>query len=209
MPTYEKAFKQVKKAGDNNKILQPLWYNNSSNVVYLFTDASLTGTGTWVGQEPTPERAKPAFFHSRKLTPTHTNYPTFQIETLAIIDVVHAFDELLAGHHFTIITDHESLTNMRKQKRLGGRQQRWVDFLSRYDFDIIYRKGKTNYLADALSRLHEGEPTPTDHFLKDPIDNDTESETDTTTSSQYSAMTSSKTSYGSGSWDAQDEQRII
>src|SRR5205085_1816133 len=134
---------------------------------------------------------------------------TFQIETLAIIDVVHAFDELLAGHHFTIVTDHESLTHMRKQKRRGGRQQRWVDFLSRYDFDIIYRKGKTNYLVDALSRLHEGEPIPTDHYLKDPTDNDTESEIDTTTSSQYSAMTSSKTSYSSGSWDAQDEQRMI
>jgi len=137
------------------------------------------------------------------------NYPNFQIETLVIIDAVHAFDELLAEHHFTIVTDHESLTHMRKQKHLGSRQQCWVDFLSRYDFDIIYRKGKTNYLADALSRLHEGEPTPTDHYLKDPTDDDTESDTDTTTSSQYSAMTSSKTSYGSGSWDAQDEQRMI
>src|SRR5205085_911062 len=37
-PTHEKAFKQVKKAGDNNKILQPLRYNDSSDAVYLFTD---------------------------------------------------------------------------------------------------------------------------------------------------------------------------
>ena len=69
--------------------------------------------------------------------------------------------------------------------------------------------GKTNYLVDTLSCLHEDEPTPTDHYLKDPTDNDTESNTDMTISSQYSAMTSSKTSYGSGSWDAQDEQRMI
>ena len=98
---------------------------------------------------------------------------------------------------------------MRKQKRLGSWQQCWVDFLSRYNFDNIYRKGKTNYLADNLSCLYEGEPTPTDHYLNDPIDNDIKSDTDMTTSSQYSAMTSSKTFYGSGSWDAQDEQRMI
>ena len=113
-PTHEKAFKQVKKVGDNNKILQALRYNDSSDTVYLFTNAFLTGTGAWIGQGSTPESAKLDFFHSRKLTPIQTNYPTFQIETLAIIDAVHAFDELLAGHHFTIFTDHESLTHMRK-----------------------------------------------------------------------------------------------
>src|SRR5437588_7205948 len=98
---------------------------------------------------------------------------------------------------------------MRKQKHLRSRQQYWVDFFSCHDFNIIYCKGKTNYLADILSRLHEGKPIPTDHYLKDPTDNDTESERDTTTSSQYSAMTSSKTSYSSGSWDVQDEQKMI
>ena len=120
MPTHGKAFKQVKKADDNNKILQSLRYNDSSDAVYFFTNTFLTGTGAWVGQGPIPESAKPTFFHSRKLTPTHTNYPTFQIETLVIIDVVHAFDELLAGHHSTIVTGHESLTHMRKQKHLGS-----------------------------------------------------------------------------------------
>ena len=34
------------------------------------------------------------------------------------------------------------------------RQQRWVEFLSSYDFDIAYHEGKGNVVADALSRRH-------------------------------------------------------
>ena len=34
------------------------------------------------------------------------------------------------------------------------RQQRWVEFLGSYDFDIAYHEGKGNVMADALSRRH-------------------------------------------------------
>ena len=205
-PTHEKAFMQVKRTGNKKEFLQPLDYENPAESVYLFTDASLTGTSAWVGQGPTPESAKLAYFHSRKLTPTQTNYPTFQIETLAIVEAVSAFDNLLAGHRFTIVTNHESLTHMKKQKRLGSRQQRWVDFLSRYDFNIIYRRGKTNYLADALSRLHEGEPSPTDIYLKDPTKVYTDDESVTSNTSHYSGLVASGSSYSS--WEPGDIHRI-
>ncbi|KAF5939815.1 hypothetical protein HYC85_020982 [Camellia sinensis] len=34
------------------------------------------------------------------------------------------------------------------------RQQRWVEFVSTYDFDILYHSGKGNVVADELSRQH-------------------------------------------------------
>ena len=45
-------------------------------------------------------------------------------------------------------------------KVLNGRQVRWYETLADYNFKIIYRTGKTNVKADALSRrsdLREGE----------------------------------------------------
>lgn len=32
------------------------------------------------------------------------------------------------------------------------RQQRWMEFISSYDFEILYQPGKGNVVADALSR---------------------------------------------------------
>ena len=35
------------------------------------------------------------------------------------------------------------------------RQQRWLEFLTAYDFEILYTPGKANVVADALSRKNE------------------------------------------------------
>ena len=51
-----------------------------------------------------------------------------------------------------MLTDHYSLTNYFSQPTLNTRQARWADFLSGFDFEIKYLKGKENRVADALSR---------------------------------------------------------
>ena len=190
----------MKLAAEDKQILTPLDYSNLADPIWLFTDASLTGTGAWVGQGPTPESAKPASFHSRKLTSAQTNYPTYQQEALAIVEAVKSFDHLLAGTKFTIVTDHQSLQYMMHQRNLGERQQRWANFLTRYEFEILYRRGRTNYLADALSRLHEDGPSKSDIYLQDPTDNITA--TEATTDNRYSGMVSS----GSSSYSPMDSE---
>ena len=38
------------------------------------------------------------------------------------------------------------------QPNLNSRQDRWLDFLSEYDFEIQHIRGKENKVTDALSR---------------------------------------------------------
>ena len=47
---------------------------------------------------------------------------------------------------------HKSLKYLFDQKELNMRQRRWMEFLKDYDFELLYHPGKTNVVADALSR---------------------------------------------------------
>src|SRR5271170_6838263 len=58
----------------------------------------------------------------------------------------------LEGRRFTVITDHASLEYIKTQTNLSRRQARWLETLQANNFEIRYRPGKTNVVADALSR---------------------------------------------------------
>jgi hypothetical protein len=57
---------------------------------------------------------------------------------------------------FELRTNHNGLQYLFYQPNLNARQSRWLEFLSKYNFDIKHIKGKENKVADALSRrVHE------------------------------------------------------
>ena len=51
--------------------------------------------------------------------------------------------------------DHDSLKYFLEQRLSSEEQQKWVTMMLGYDFEIIYKKGKQNVVADALSRRDE------------------------------------------------------
>jgi hypothetical protein len=60
------------------------------------------------------------------------------------------------GKIFELKRDHIGLKYLFGQPILNAKQSRWLEFLSEYDFDIKYIKGKENNVVDALSRrVHE------------------------------------------------------
>ena len=70
----------------------------------------------------------------------------------AIMDKYHDY---LYGSSFEVVTNNNPLTYILTSARLDATGHRWVAALSNYNFTIIYRSGKLNQDADALSRLPE------------------------------------------------------
>ena len=64
----------------------------------------------------------------------------------------------LIGRHFKVKIDHDGLKYFLEQRLSLEEQQKWVNKLLGYDFEIIYKIGKQNMVAHALSRKYkEGE----------------------------------------------------
>jgi hypothetical protein len=60
------------------------------------------------------------------------------------------------GKKFELRTDHCGLKHLFGQPTINVRQTRWLEFLSKYDFEIKHIKGKENQVANALKkRSHE------------------------------------------------------
>lgn len=71
---------------------------------------------------------------------------------LAILEGIRAYRIYLSDKKFTIYTDHKALKYVMDQKRSAGRLARWAMEIQGYQFEIIHKPGKSNQVADALSR---------------------------------------------------------
>ena len=129
----------------------------------LTTDASNFAIGA-VLQQMHNDILKPLEFFSKKLSTTEQRYATFDRELLAIFLSVKHFKHLLEGRSFTIQTDHKPLVHIFKMKDPSPRQQRQITFLSQFSCTIEYIAGKTNIIADCLSRIETCSISPTPLF---------------------------------------------
>src|ERR1700731_3216191 len=98
---------------------------------------------------------------STKLPDAQLNYDIYDLEMLAIIQALEEWQHYLYGQEFEIHMDHQNLAYFWKPNPLNGRQNRWRQFLSLFDFKIVLRAGKSNAATDALSRRPDhGETQP-------------------------------------------------
>ncbi|MCL0143582.1 Ty3/Gypsy family RNase HI domain-containing protein, partial [Klebsiella pneumoniae] len=58
----------------------------------------------------------------------------------------------LFGNRTEVYTDHKSLKYIFTQPDLNMRQRRWLELIKDYDMEIHYHPGKSNVVADDLSR---------------------------------------------------------
>jgi hypothetical protein len=86
------------------------------------------------------------------------NYDIHDKEILAVILSLSEWCAELEGLQdapFLIYSDYRALEYFMTTKKLLARQAYWAEYLSRYYFKLMYRAGKSNERADALSRKHE------------------------------------------------------
>ncbi len=147
------AFNTLKKILCNSPVLR---LPNFQNKFFIETDASGVAIGAVLLQE-FEDGKHPIAYESKKLTSAEMNYPVHEQELYAIVHACKTFRCYVVGNHFTILTDHASLQFVKEQKNLSRRVTRWVQFLAQFDFEILYRKGEENTVADALSRISQRE----------------------------------------------------
>lgn len=126
-----------------------------SNQFVLTTDASHSCVGAVLEQRDSNGKLQGVVsYYSKRLMGAELNYTVQEQECLGIIRALQHFRHLLIGRHFTLRTDHYSLTYLMVQSKTPqGRIARWLDTLAEYDFTIEHIPGNKNSVADALSRI--------------------------------------------------------
>ncbi len=134
----EQAFLALKKA-----LVQPpvLVYLMREGPFILSTDASDTGMGVVLEQEQEEEGRvvkKVIAYASKTLNASQQRYCTTNKELLAVVTAVELLKYYPTGRHFTVVTDHASLTWLRNFKEPEGVVGRWITRLRLFDFKIVH-----------------------------------------------------------------------
>lgn len=123
----------------------------------LETDASDGVVAAVLSQLHPDGEWHPVAYFSKTMAPAELNYEVHDKEMLAIIRSLSQWRAELQGSpsRVKICTDHRALEYFMTTKQLTSRQARWAELLSQFFFTIMYRPGKQNSLADALSRREQ------------------------------------------------------
>ena len=158
-----RAFDQLKR----NLVTAPILALPRDGYAYtLDTDASEYQLGCCLLQEQPEGALHPIGYWSRTLTSAEKNYSPTEKECLAIVWAVQHLRPYLEGQRFTIRTDHDALKWLLNLRDPRGRLARWSLRLQEFDYEVVYKQGKTHALADGPSRLLT-EGLDTSHFDDD------------------------------------------
>lgn len=94
----------------------------------------------------------PVAYISKALSPWNKLLSVYDKELLALIYAAEKWHSYLSIQLFIIKTDQKSLRHLLEQKLSTPSQFGWLTKLMGMSYEIQYKKGKENSVADALSR---------------------------------------------------------
>ena len=126
---------------------------NKSRPLRLHCDASTDGPGATVEQEQPDVSIRPIVYISRATLANEQNWTPMELEAGCVVWSIRRLRCYLFSVFFLNFTDHECPQQISKIGERKPRIQRWMDFLSAYNYRLSYRRGRDNANADFLSQL--------------------------------------------------------
>ena len=161
----EQSFLKLREAMTCTPVLA---YPDLGREFMVTTDASLSAIGYILSQKDDQGLEHPIAFSGRSLRGSERNWSVTEVEGLALVSAIQEFKPFLIHRPYKVFSDHISLTWLKSIKSTHGRLFRWSLLLQAYDFEIIYKPGKVNLPADALSR-REYPPAPPEDLDDDAV----------------------------------------
>lgn len=144
-PKYIEAFKTLKEKLISAPILV---YPDFSVPFEVTSDASNVAIGGVLSQND-----KPIAYVSRTLNEHELNYSTIEKECLGMVWCLKQFRPYIYGRKIRLFTDHKPLVWLNGIKEPNSKLMRWRLQMGEYDYDINYKEGHLNKVADCLSRM--------------------------------------------------------
>jgi hypothetical protein len=143
---HDRSFDEVKRLVTTAPVLS---YYDPDLPLVIQCDASEKGIGCALLQ-----KERPVAYSSRALTATETRYAQIEKEMLAIVFSLEKFNQYTYGRHTIVHSDHKPLESIVKKPltRAPRRPQGMIPRTQKYDYEIVYLKGKEMHIADMLSR---------------------------------------------------------
>ena len=127
-----------------------LFYIDDKLPLYLATDASKVGVGGVLYQVSSDE-VRYIVFVSMAFNETQQNWSVIEQEGFAVYFSIIQCEKYIGCMHFILQTDHNNLRWM--EKSVVPKMIRWRLRLQEFNYEVEYITGKSNVIADALSRL--------------------------------------------------------
>ncbi|MFS5904746.1 pol polyprotein [Streptococcus agalactiae] len=157
-PECQIAFDTVKQAMKNDLFLSGFDWNKPAT---LETDASDVAYAGIISQTDDHGDLRPVLMYSHTFTNEQMNWPAHDKELYAIVFGFSRYRHFLQtrAEPVKVYSDHRALSHFMKTTDLSkrDRHRRWAEELSQYNFQIQYRPGVENTVADCLSRYNLGE----------------------------------------------------
>ena len=124
---------------------------NKSRPFRLHFDANTDGLGAKLTQEQPDGSIRPIVYISRATLANERNWTPMKLEAGCIVWSIRRLRRYLFCAFFLIFTDHECLQQINKTGESKPRIQRWMEFLSAYNYRLPFGRGRENTNADFLS----------------------------------------------------------
>lgn len=155
----QSAMDEIKARFRENLTLAVPDYTEGAPLLVVTADGGPQGWGAILSQDKESAGGKPERrvieFESGFFNATEQRYNQLKREALALCKALKKFKYYVHGRHFQVETDAATLIWLINQVPTdlpNAVMTRWLTWIRLFDFEAVHIKGKTNIIADGLSR---------------------------------------------------------